>query len=150
MVSSGDCNVQEKDTICQRRRVIRKKNHCSVLLFPISVMFPPTQEGTVWDVSCYYGDNQPRSLVWRSPWPQSSGSLEWHYEVGIWSLTQVTSFEPMAAPIHGMEEGCSESMVLLLSWQPCLSSPCTFRASCNTGLTFCSPRNLFSYLAFFG
>lgn len=58
-----DCNVQEKDTICQRRRVIRKKNHCSVLLFPISVMFPPTQEGTVWDVSCYYGDNQPRSLV---------------------------------------------------------------------------------------
>ena len=41
-VSSGDGNVQGKDTFCQRRRVIREKNHCSVLPFSVSEMFPPT------------------------------------------------------------------------------------------------------------
>ena len=63
LVSSGDHDAQEKDTICQRRRVKREKNLCSFLPFPISEMFPPTQEGTVCDVSCYHGDNQPRSFA---------------------------------------------------------------------------------------
>lgn len=41
-VSSGDANVQGKDTFCQRRRVIREENHCSILPFSVSEMFPPT------------------------------------------------------------------------------------------------------------
>lgn len=110
-VPSKDYSVQEKNTLCPRRRVIAEKIHCSILLFLVSIMFPPTQEGAVWDVSCCYGDNWPRSLVWRSPWPHSTGSLEQLYEVGIWS----TSAEPMAVPICHMEEGHRESTVLLLS-----------------------------------
>lgn len=114
VVSSGDCSVQEKDMICQRRRVIRKKNHCSISPFPISEMFPPTQEETVWDVSCYHGDNRPRSLVWRkNPWPHGDGSLEELYEIGIWSLTQAkASFEPWQLPLMVWRRGYKENFVL--------------------------------------
>lgn len=120
--------------------------------FLISKMFPPTQEGTIWDVGCYYGDYQPRSLIGRSPWPHSAKSLQRLYEVGIWSLTQATSFEPMAAPSTARRTDAGSTLVSFCPVRPCLSCSCTFPATCDIGRSFCfsSSRNVFSYLAFPG
>lgn len=61
--SSGDCFLRrplcpEKGHNLLKKKGQKRENHGEILLSPISKMLPPTQEGTVWDVNCYHGNNQ--------------------------------------------------------------------------------------------